>query len=167
MEDFTLNLPCGSVLFQGTHVREEDFHRSASMFRKYILIHDMSVSGQQKAKRALIGIISNICYMKNKVHKRYRMSTAFLWQARCGSYPILPKLEAMPIPFLFSSLQWQRQASSLSWQLLFKDLSLKFFQTSRGLHAPGQEDPPGKQVCKSESSLSFGSSLIKELVLFF
>lgn len=73
----------------------------------------------------------------------------------------------MPIPFLFSALQWQRQESSLSWQLLFKDLSLKFFQTSQGLHAPGQEDPPGKQACKSESSLSFGSSLIKELVLFF
>lgn len=73
----------------------------------------------------------------------------------------------MPIPFLFSSLQCQRQESSLSWQLLFKDLALKFFQTSEDLHAPGQEDPPGKQACKSESSLSFGSSLIKELVLVF
>lgn len=77
MEDFTLNRPRGSVFFQGTHVWGEDFHRSASMFQMYILIHDMSVSGQQTAKRALIGIISNICYMKNRAHKWYRISLAF------------------------------------------------------------------------------------------
>lgn len=156
-----------AVFFQGTLAWGKDFHRSASMFQKYILIYDMLVSGQQTAKKALIGIISNICYMKNRVHKWYRMSIAFLWQARCGTHPILPKLEALPILFLFSSLKWQRKVSSLSWLLLFKNLSLKFFQTSQDLHAPGQEDPPGKQACRSESSLNFGSSLIKELVLFF
>ncbi len=154
-----------TVLYENDCIPGEDFHILGGLFKAVLSVTRQWV-GRQDAKRFLIRVISNICYVRHKVEKLHRLHIAFY------DGPLLDATQYTKTWSCAKGLFYSLMAKecSLSRQLWFNDLFPKFFQTCTHLARMRLSDPPECECTSSEKEArakSSLSSLIKEQVLFF
>ncbi len=89
-----------TVLYENDCIPGEDFHILGGLFKAVLSVTRQWV-GRQDAKRFLIRVISNICYVRHKVEKLHRLHIAFYDGPLLDATQYYQNLKLCQGPFLF------------------------------------------------------------------